>query len=246
MPSASVGALAELTGFTARVRSASPSSDERTLEITEQFGDFDGTFVDAELAATEEDREAAYTDAGRNPSLVAFPYRSYPSVLVAAGWAQNYKPAPLPILAEGGLYESGTHDPADNATITAVEAHLRHFVDCTLTRSFGSDWIRTHVPADRRTAWELRRSASIAKGNPAFTLIHYADFQDLLDIVVRKDLWRDFFGAVFGPKPLFEATMTRLHAIRVEVAHARPLTNTARLRLEVEANSVFRWLGVLT
>ncbi|MEG3089349.1 hypothetical protein [Sphingomonas sp. PB4P5] len=39
--------------------------------------------------------------------------------------------------------------------------------------------------------------------------------------------------------------MTRLHAIRIEIGHAGPLTNTTRLRLEVEANAVFKARGVL-
>ena len=245
MPSVSVGALAELAAFTARVRSAPPAADERTFEIAGQFGNYDDAFAAAENAEEEQEREAAYTEAGRNPTLVAFPSRAYPSVLVAAGWVADYLPPPLPTLAAGGVCEAATHDPADNATITAVEAHLRHFVDATLTRSVGDGWTRTHVPAERAAAWAFRQQASVAKGNPAFTPIHYADFQDLLDIIIRRDLWRDVFGPVFGPKPLFEATMTRLHAIRLELAHARPLTNTTRLRLEVEANTVFGWLGVL-
>lgn len=245
MPSVSIGALAELAAFTARVRSAPAAAEERTFEIAEQFGNYDDAFAAAETAAGEQEREAAYTKGGRNPTLVAFPSRAYPSVLVAAGWVADYLPPPPPTLAAGGVCGTATHDPADSATITAVEAHLRHFVDATLTRTIGDGWIRTHVPADKAAAWEFRQQASLAKGNPSFTPIHYADFQDLLDIIVRRDLWRDVFGPVFGPKPLFEATMTRLHAIRLELAHARPLTNTTRLRLEVEANAVFGWLGVL-
>jgi len=41
----------------------------------------------------------------------------------------------------------------------------------------------------------------------------------------------------------FKATTTRLHGNRVELAHARPSTNTARLRLEVEAQFLVRRAG---
>lgn len=245
MPSASIGALAELSAFTARIRSAPPADDGRAVEIVEQFGDFDEAFASAETAAADDEREAVYTDGGRNPTLVAFPPRAYPSVLVAAGWVPDFMPPPAPLLVSGVACETAFHDAADNATITAVEAHLRHFVDATLTQLSGRDWPTTYVNADKLAGWTVRQQASVAKGNPAFAPIYYADFQDLLDVVCRKDLWRDVFGSTFGPKPLFEATLTRLHAIRLELAHARPLTNTARLRLEVEANTVFGWLGVL-
>ncbi len=244
-PSFSVGALAELRGFTARIRSTAPTVDERVVEVAEQFGEYDLAFATAEEAPTEDAREAVYTDAGRNATLVAFPPRAYASVLVAAGWVHDYLPPPAPLMEGGGVCTSAVHDPADAATITAVESHLRHFVDSTLTARSDASWVRTYVAADRLEGWRFRQAASVSKGNPALALIYYADFQDLLDIMARRDLWRDVFGVVFGPKPLFEATMTRLHAIRIEIGHARPLTNTTRLRLEVEANAVFKALGVL-
>lgn len=245
MPAVSVGALAELSAFTARVRSAAPGDEASVVEVAEQFGGYDQAFASAEAATTEDEREGVYTASGRNATLVAFPSRAYQSVLVAAGWVADFQPPPPPRLATGTPCETAFHDPADAMTITAVEAHLRHFVDRTLKARSGADWVRTLMPRDRLEAWRLRQEASVAKGNPALAPIYYADFQDLLDIIGRKDLWRDVFSAVFGPKPLFEATMTRLHAIRVELAHSRPLTNTARLRLEVEANAVFTSLGVL-
>lgn len=245
LPYVSIGALAELTGFTARVRSAASGDEGRMVEVEQQFGDYDEAFADAETASTEDEREAVYTEGGRNPTLVAFPSRSYPSVLVAAGWVADFIPPPPPLLVTGAVCEFAFHDPADNATIVAVEAHLRHFVDANLTRLFGVGWTKTYVPAEKSALWTMRQQASVNRGNPAFAPIYYADFQDLLDVVGRRDLWRDVFGPVFGSKPLFEATMTRLHAIRLELAHARPLTNTARLRLEVEANTIFTALGVL-
>lgn len=245
MPAVSVRALAELSAFTARVRSAAPDDEARVVEVAEQFGGYDEAFASAETAPNEDEREGVYTASGRNATLMAFPSRAYPSVLVAAGWVADFQPPPPPRLATGAPCDTAFHDPADGVTITAVEAHLRHFVDRTLTVRAGADWVRTLVPRDRSDVWRLRQEASVAKGNPALAPIHYADFQDLLDIIGRKDLWRDVFSIVFGPKPLFEATMTRLHAIRLELAHSRPLTNTARLRLEVEANAVFTALGVL-
>lgn len=245
LPTVSIGALAELSGFTARVRSAPLDDEARVVEIGEQFGGYDEAFASAEAAPTEGEREAVYTASGRNATLVAFPSRAYPTILVAAGWVSDFEPPPPPMLATGAPCDTAFHDPADGVTITAVEAHLRHFVDRMLTLKAGADWVRTLVPRDRSDAWRQRQEASVTKGNPALAPIYYADFQDLLDIIGRKDLWRDVFSAVFGPKPLFEATMTRLHAIRLELAHSRPLTNTARLRLEVEANAVFTALGVL-
>lgn len=245
MPTVSVAALAELGGFTARIRSAPPSDERRVVEVAEQFGDFDAAFADAESAGEEDEREAVYTAAGRNATLVAFPSRAYPSVLVAAGWVADYLPPPPPLLVSGAVCEGASHDPADGATIAAVEGHLRHFVDSALTARSGSGWPTTFVHADKLAEWRRRQAASVSKGYPELAPIYYADFQDLLDIIKRKDLWGEVFGAVFGPRPLFEATMTRLHSIRIELAHARPLTNTARLRLEVEANSVFAALGVL-
>lgn len=246
MPSVSIGALAELGAFTIRVRSTPPTDERRVVEVAEQFGDFDAAFPNAESACEEDEREAVYTDAGRNATLVAFPSRTYQSVLVAAGWVPNYLPPPPPLLATGAPCEDASHDPADSATIMAVEAHLRHFVNEALTARSGPDWTTTLVHRDKVTEWRRRQAASVSKGNPALAPIYYADFQDLLDIIKRKDLWGEIFGTVFGSRPLFEATMTRLHAIRLELAHARPLTNTARLRLEVEANSVFAALGVLS
>lgn len=241
---ASVLAFSHLNSFSETVRSLAPLGAERSAFIAEEFGGYDAAFVEAE-SADEEEAEATYTEAGRNPALVAFPRESYPSVLQAAGWVAPPLPMPPPLLEDGTPVEGFTFDAADHALIVHVEGHLRNFVFRRLAEVFGHKWIKAHVPQDRRDNWAARREKSVARGFPRLALIYYADFSELKDLISKRDLWSQFFGDIFGVREVFIGSMIRLHAIRIELAHSRSISNTSRLRLELEANFILGALGAL-
>lgn len=241
----SVAAFMELDAFSSTVRSLPSFGTEHGALISTELGTFDEGFVEAETTEDEAGGEQVYTEHGRNPALIAFPTESYPTVLQAAGWTELHLPAPLPRAEDGSVVEGYSYDPAEQALVTAVEAHLREFVDVRMRARFGSDWLVQHVHPDRRAEWSGRRDASVARGFPQLGLIYYADFSELKDLIGKKQPWNEIFRDAFKVPEVFATSMIRMHGIRIELSHARVLTKTARLVLEVEANAIFRAIGAI-
>ncbi len=76
-------------------------------------------------------------------------------------------------------------------------------------------------------------------------LIYYADFMEMAEIVSNKELWESTFKAVFRHKERFRLAIQRLHGLRIQSSHSRPLTRTRRLRLLAEAMELFEAIEVM-
>lgn len=209
-------------------------------------------FVEAEFGAVVQldddadagSREEHYAEAGRNAALVAFPAREYPAVIVAAGFnlAIPQPPAPQPVENINGeaIYSDDHH-----AVLRSVEVHMRLFVSAELTAAAGIHWIKQRVPGDMRQRWEGKRDAARAFGWPVFDLIHYADFNDLAQVITLKPNWDSVFKPVFGHKEGVQESLRRLSPLRNDNAHHRPLCPTEILFLAAEATRLMRAIGVL-
>lgn len=221
-----------------------------TLAFDDPFSVATRTYVEDEFGEVVEfddgeiDREEKYDEAGRDPALVAFPHEEYPSILRAAGFYQieiPMPPAPQPIAnAEGIAIFSEAHESA----LRSVELHLRLFLTNQL-RSLNPNWEKQRVPGDIRNRWKLRQDEYRAAGAPVYELIHYADFNDLAQIITRTDNWNELFKSVFGDKDGVQVSLRRLSPLRNNNAHLRPLTPSELLFLLAEATRLLRAIGVI-
>lgn len=135
-------------------------------------------------------------------------------------------------------------DPVFWNILTQVEQYLRSTIEKCLTELSGSRWIKQRVPCDMRRRWEQRQEEERSAGRPIYNLIQYADFMDLVSIIIRSDNWKDVFKSIFKNKNEIQISLERLHPIRKSIAHSRPLTKFDILTLANEASRIFRALGL--
>lgn len=238
----SVAAAMNLARFSDLTTNMQVFSPERLAVVDMQFGRFDTSFAVAEAEETEEAGEAVYTAAGRNPALVAFPSGSFDEILSATGWAYQV-PTPDVIRADGTIVLGPTFDPHDHYIITMIEAHLRALIIQTLGASGGIAVLK-QILNDRLKIWEQKQADWVTRGGEPLHPLYFSDFMDLHDIVINGKLWKSSFVTVFRSKEMFSVTMQRLHAIRIQTGHSKPLSMTARLRLWVEGHEIFQALGI--
>lgn len=122
------------------------------------------------------------------------------------------------------------------------ESHMRRFVNEAMTRAFGSDWPRHRLPNGMYDRWRAKRSAATGTGAQG-ALIAYADFTDYVLVIMRTDNWREVFDAYFERREDVRESFQRLHPIRLDTMHARPISQDDELLLYVE---VKRLLSVIT
>ncbi|MEJ7928247.1 Swt1 family HEPN domain-containing protein [Sphingobium sp. AN641] len=209
-------------------------------------------FVEAEFGAVvvvkddadSAEREERYDEAGRDAALVAFPAEEYPSVLTGAGFGLVIPPPPAPQPIEN-IDGQAIYSDEHHATLRAVEVHMRQFVSSQLMTVVGTKWVKQRVPGDMRQRWEEKRDIARASGQPVYELIHYADFNDLAQIITMKNNWEGLFEPVFGDKEGVQVSLRRLSPLRNNDAHQRPFCRTDILYLVAEATRLMRSIGIL-
>ena len=241
---ASVAAALSLTQFSEITRTLPAFSDERSAIIVAEFGEFDTAFPLAEVAKSDEESEAIYSEAGRNEALVAFPSSSYDQILSAAGWSFDIK-QPDFIRQDGTIVPGAVFDPYDHHIINLVEGHLRQAI-YTAIITVGGDQALTRLFSQYLPKWKEKQVVAVLRGEPPLHLIYYADFIELMEVILNKELWASHFKAIFVSRDWFRVSMERLHTIRIPTSHSRPVTKTRRLRLLVEAGEIFEALGLIS
>ena len=120
------------------------------------------------------------------------------------------------------------------------ESHMRRFVDVEMTRVFGPDWPRHQLPKGLYDRWQEKKSAAVGTGAQGHALIAYADFTDYAAVIMRKDNWRQVFSAYFDRGEDVRESFQRLHPIRLDTMHARPVGQDDELLLYVEVKRLLR------
>jgi hypothetical protein len=218
------------------------SKDRATLKAIE-FGGFDQVMPVAEALEDEDEGETVYTEAGRNPALVAFPSDGYGEILTATGWVFDIKP-PEFIRPDGTPLAQAIINSHDHFIINMIEGHLKAQIAASLIAAGGTAAI-SRLFGNRIPDWERKRDDALRKGEAELHLIYYADFMEIAEIVSNKELWESTFRAVFRHKERFRMAIERLHGLRIPTSHSRPLTRTGRLRLLAEAIELFEAIGVM-
>lgn len=188
-----------------------------------------------------EDREAAQIDAGLNAEVIAFPQNAYPHVLFSAGFDLRIE-AVAPVRTDRG--EVGQYDPQHASLLGQIENRLRVVIETELQRIEGEAWLRRRVHGDLRKKWQDRKAAEHENRGDSFPLLYYADFMELMHIIIEGRNWRDTFQQLFVSKEDFQVSMQRLAPIRNTIGHNRPLVRADQLILFAEGTRILRALGV--
>ena len=197
-----------------------PDNIWRDLAARADFYDdlgFDADLTDLPAAAFREATE----DAG---------IRSVPSLVESYG-----PPVPPSSTANEEAAFARTNEAHD--WLQRFESHLRRFIDDQMTRKFGPTWPKHQLPNDMYQSWKKKKGAVQAQ-RPECPLVAYADFNDYIDIITRKDNWRQVFECYFERKEDVRESFQRLRPIRLDTMHARPVSQDDELLLYVEVKRI--------
>jgi hypothetical protein len=129
--------------------------------------------------------------------------------------------------------------------LLTFEIQLRDSLIAAMTDRFGPKWDIQRVPGPILNSWRRKRQEAVNRSEPVQPLIHYADFTDYVQIVIRKDNWNEIFSPAFCNLDDAKVSFQRLHPIRLCTMHARPITKDDFLLLLVETQRILKALGNL-
>lgn len=120
-----------------------------------------------------------------------------------------------------------------------LEKTLRQLVVDQLSM-ISERWWKQRIPGDVRKKAEDRKKDEEEKLVHTVDLhpIWYVDFLDYVNIVTRKDNWRDVFKKIFRNKDHFRGTMEKLSPIRNKIAHMRPLSVREKINLDALSQDI--------
>ena len=191
-------------------------------------------------------RAEFYVDLGFDANLTDLPaqafreasaiarIRSEPPCLVEA-YGQ-----PVPLARDLEEEEALARTNEAHERLQRLETQLRRFIDDAMTHAFGSDWPRHQLPNNKYDEWKEKQEAADRSGAPARPLIAYADFTDYVLIICRRDNWRQVFSTFFDRTENVRESFQRLHPIRLDTMHARPIPHDDELLLYIETKRLMK------
>lgn len=241
----SIERLAGLLNLGHVISNQAAFSQPEAAKIRTWLGDWQDTITWPDHIWRDRAARADYYDSlGFDANLTDMPA---PAFLEATGIADIRTERPSMVESFGPPVPSST--PDEEAALSRTnrahdwlqrfESHIRCFVDAAMTRAFGSDWPRHQLPNGMYDSWLKKKSAAVGAGAREQALIAYADFTDYVRVISRKDNWQ-VFGNYFGRREDIRESFQRLHPIRLDTMHARPISQDDELLLYVEVKRVLR------
>jgi hypothetical protein len=247
----SVGGFVELQGI-GHVLRTMPAFDARLADALRiDLGDWREKLVwPSEIFTDSLARSSFYVAQGLDPSLTAFPSAAfeqsisitglrYPSPPMVKGYVVEPEDKALDAEEAGLERTNAAHD-----RLQRFESQMRKFIDEKMKAAFGDNWIKQRVPACILQAWTEKRQKAKDSGEREWPLIAYADFGDYVQIITRRDNWKDVFEPVFGRVAFVQESFQRLFPIRICTMHARPITQDDELYLYVETRRLLAAIGI--
>ena len=242
----SIGGMAALQGIGHALLKMSPLGRELNTALRIDLGDWrDPITWRPEILTDLGARSARYVELGFNPALTDFPAPTFKEGLDVAG-LDHERPELVtfygePIAAsddeeeEEGLNRTNkVHD-----WLLRLETQVRRFIDEKMTKAFGTDWPKQRLPAKLYDQWKEKQRKARQSGGREWALIAYADFTDYMLVIGKRDNWR-VFAPFFGRLEDVRESFQRLHPIRLDTMHARPITQDDELLLYVEVRRLVR------
>ncbi|MBS3668071.1 Swt1 family HEPN domain-containing protein, partial [Vreelandella boliviensis] len=176
---------------------------------------------------------------GFNSDITAFEDDHYLEVIEIAGFEIDL---PRP--------NAPTHAPHDGTPLTfcskssrllmVLENSLRFAIKKTIYHLGKSD--NQVFPGQMLERCREKQQKAKESTGSHLELIYYADFMELLSLIEGKILWNGFFQKVFRNKTDIQASMQRIHPIRIEIAHSRPVSKENLITFAVESQRVLKAL----
>jgi hypothetical protein len=236
----SIAGFAEIQRIGEAVRTIPAFDDSLAASLRASIGDWrDPISWRPEVFTDLAVRGDFYVGLGFNPALTRFPLPAFEQGLEIAGLEQIESELEPVDIEEGGLVRTN----AAHGQLLRVERALRKFIDQQLTVAFGPDWPKHRLPNGVYDSWQEKKRKAEEAGAEMRPLIEYSDFTDYAPILCRRDNWREVFQAFFRREESVRETFQRLHPVRLDVAHARLITQDDELLLRVEVRRLEKAMG---
>ena len=191
-------------------------------------------------------RTEFYSDLGFDVDLTDLPAPAFHEATAIAGseplpLVESHEPvATLRANSDEAAF-ARTNEAHDR--LQRFESHLRRFIDDQMTQACGSAWPKHRLPNNMYERWIVKENAAVQARRPERALVAYADFNDYIDIITRKDNWKQVFEMYFFRREDVRESFQRLRPIRLDTMHARPISQDDELLLYVEVKRIMRAIG---
>jgi hypothetical protein len=243
----SVTAFAELQGMGRALESLGGFEKELSVALRTGLGDWrDPISWQPEVLLNLDRRADFYAGLGFNRDLTAVPAQAFAETLEISGLRRE-RPALVAVYgAPVPLSDDEVGDDDFDRASTAydwlhrLETQLRRFIDRCMTEAFGLEWSRHRLPNGMHDQWQDKKRRASEGGSAERPLIAYADFTDYALIICRADNWREIFQPFFRRPENVRESFQRLHPIRLDTMHSRPITQDDELLLYVEVRRLMK------
>ena len=226
----SASALLELHGLGNALRLVQGFDQGLTVALRADFGDWRDFIAFPEVVFEDPvARTNLYVAQGFNTALTDFPDLAFRESLVRSGLDDDPD-------WDSQIQEQDPEQEADfkrankcHGHLQRLERGLRKFIDQAMTAQYGANWPKNRLPPKVLEAWEFKKSRAESDGVVLTMFIDVADFSDYVDIICRKDHWREIFQVCFKRPESVRESFQRLHPIRVATMHSRPVTKADEL-----------------
>lgn len=204
-----------------------------------------------EIGQSADARRSLYVERGLNTDLTDFPEDAFDESLALAGITGE---SPVLVVEYGQLTSLFIDGEENRALVRTNAAHdylqrlefqLRKFIDQSLTKVVGANWPKHRLPNGLYDKWQSKKLSDTGQAVD-WPLVAYADFTEYVDIICRTDNWKEVFGPVFKRKESVRESFQRMYAIRIAIAHTRPISNADALYLFVEVKRLLEALPPVT
>lgn len=242
----SLTSFAELQGIGHALRNMPTFGENLSAALRIDLGDWrDPITWRPEIFTDLGARSDFYTGLGFNRALTDFPAPAFQESLDIAGLRRE----PPPLVELYGEPIPRSNDEEEQAfertnrahdRLQRLESQLRAFIDEQMTREFGADWPKRRLPNGVHDAWREKKEKAEQAGGQERPLIAYADFTDYELVICKRDNWSEVFGGFFARPESVRESFQRLHLIRLDTMHARPITQDDELLLYVETTRLVK------
>lgn len=242
----SIRGMAALNGIGHAVRTMPPFRRQLIAALRVDMGDWrDPISWLPEVLEDPRARSESYVDLGFNPALTDFPGATFTEGLGVAGlhgarpglckaYGEPVSPSDDEEEEEGLSRTNKAHD-----WLLRLETQTRRFIDDEMTKAYGPDWPKRQLPGGLYDQWKEKQRKARRRGADEWPLVAYADFTDYMRVIGKRDNWR-VFKPFFTRQEDVRESFQRLHPIRLDTMHARPITQDDELLLYVEVRRLVR------
>lgn len=236
----SVAGFAGIQSIGHALAAAPAFNDALTAALRVDLGDWRDNIIWPESIFTDVIARADfYAARGFDSSLTNFPVIAFRETVEIAGLRDEplaleiqYGP-PVPAVdgeqEEGFVRTNTAHD-----WLQRFETRLRHFIDTAMTAAYGPKWAKGKLPNGVYEKWQEKKRVAEEAGGQEYPLIAYADFTDYVEVICRRDNWREIFERYFERPESVRESFQRLYPIRICTMHARAITQDDELLLYIE------------